>query len=145
MDDAKRSWRIERVARDPLGTGDPVANRTKFTTNARAKFLEVLSETSSVTDAAQAIGMSRRGVYNVRERDPDLASAWDDAVEVAIDALEREARRRAYEGFDEPVFYKGVQVGTMRRYSDRMLELLLRAHRPDKYRETVRQQQAEGH
>jgi hypothetical protein len=41
--------------------------------------------------------------------------AWDEAVEVATDALEREAWRRAVEGFDEP----GEVVGYVKKYSDR--------------------------
>jgi hypothetical protein len=43
------------------------------------------------------------------------------------DALEREAWRRAVEGFDEPVHYQGEVVGYVKKYSDRMLELLLKA------------------
>lgn len=35
------------------------------------------------------------------------------------------------------MWYQGVQVGTRRVFSDRMLELILKAERPDKYRERV--------
>ena len=68
--------------------------------------------------------------------DPDFALAWDEAVNIAADALEREAWRRAVEGFEEPVHYRGEVVGYVKKYSDRMLELLLKAHRPEKYRES---------
>ncbi|HXH11169.1 MAG TPA: terminase [Alphaproteobacteria bacterium] len=100
-------------------------------------FLAHLRQTANVTEAAQMINMARRSLYDARERDPEFAKQWDDAVEEATDALEREARRRAVEGWDEPVFYKGQLQGYIRRYSDRMLELLLRAHRPDKFSERV--------
>jgi hypothetical protein len=40
--------------------------------------------------------------------------------------LEAEARRRAVQGWDEPVFHQGRKVGTIRKYSDRMLEILLK-------------------
>ena len=49
--------------------------------------------------------------------------------------MEREARRRGLEGWDEPVFYQGAQLATVRKYSDRMLELLLRGHRPERYKD----------
>lgn len=114
-----------------------MAHRTKLTTRARMVFLAHLRQTANVTEAAQMINMARRSLYDARERDPEFAKQWDDAVEEATDALEREARRRAVEGWDEPVFYKGQLQGYIRRYSDRMLELLLRAHRPDKFSERV--------
>ena len=47
------------------------------------------------------------------------------------------ARRRAIDGFEEPVFYQGAVVGAVRKYSDRMLELLLKGHAPEKYKDRV--------
>ncbi len=42
------------------------------------------------------------------------------------------------EGVEEPVgWYKGVPGGTVRRYSDVLLMFLLKALRPEKYRERV--------
>lgn len=55
-------------------------------------------------------------MYEWRDDDPDFAAAWAEAEETAIDALEKVARDRATEG-----------------KSDRMLEILLKAHRPEKY------------
>ena len=54
-----------------------------------------------------------------------------------MDAVEAEIRRRGVEGWDEPVFQGGKRVGVIRRYSDRMLEILAKAHRP-KFRENTR-------
>lgn len=65
----------------------------------------------------------------------DFAAQWDEAIETAIDALEHEARRRAVKGVDEPVFYQGNVCGVVTRYSDTLLIQLLKAHRPEKYRE----------
>lgn len=56
---------------------------------------------------------------------------------MAADRLEREAWRRAVEGWEEPVYPKGQLVGTVRLYSDTLLALLLRAARPKRYREQV--------
>jgi len=67
-----------------------------------------------------------------------FAAAWDEALEIATGSLELEARRRAQKGVLEPVYYKGKKVGAVRKYSDTLLIFLLKAHRPDKYRDNVR-------
>ena len=59
----------------------------------------------------------------------------DHAREGAADTLEAEARRRAIEGVEEPVFHKGEQVGTLRKYSDVLLIFLLKGARPERYRD----------
>ena len=56
-------------------------------------------------------------------------------MENAADLLEEEARRRAHDGVDEPVWFQGVQCGTVRKYSDTLLIFLLKGAKPDKYRE----------
>lgn len=104
--------------------------------------------TGNVSAAAQKAGIGRMTAYDARNTDgkegaalleaQEFAAAWDSAREVAADALELEARRRAKEGWPEPVFYQGKQVGRVRKYSDTLLIFLLKATRPEKFRETVR-------
>ena len=110
------------------------------TPNARARrrpwmraFLAVLAETGNVTRSAEAAQVARKTAYRARDRDAHFAAEWTDALDRAADALELEARRRAIEGWEEPVFQRGSQVGVIRRYSDRLLIELLRAHRPHRY------------
>ena len=43
--------------------------------------------------------------------------------------------RRAREGVDEPVFYQGEHCCNVRRYSDTLLIFMLKARKPDVYRE----------
>lgn len=90
---------------------------TKGTDRARAAFLRVLEETCNVTEAARAAGVDRRTVYKWRDADPEFAASWSDAEEAAADKLEQIAFERAKNG-----------------QSDRMLEILLKGHRP-KYRD----------
>lgn len=111
---------------------------SKFSPAARARFCEVLTQTCVVGKACEAVGISRQTAYDHRAKDKDFAAAWDEALETAVDTLEQEAWRRAVVGVDEPIVYEGVITGTVRRYSDELLILLLRAHRPDKYRDTRR-------
>lgn len=97
-------------------------------------FLVTLAETGNVTRAAAAIGCGRSTVYEWREADEDFAKQWERAMRIATLGLEDEARRRAEEGVDEPVFYQGIECGTVRKYSDTLLIFLLKARDP-KYRE----------
>lgn len=101
----------------------------------REAFLAALSEGLSVHHAAGTVGRERRRFYNLRERDEAFAELWRDAYDAGTMVLEDEARRRALEGIEEPVYQGGKLVGTVRRYSDRLLEVLLRARRPEMYRE----------
>jgi hypothetical protein len=110
-----------------------MAHPTKLTPERKAKFVDALVEFGLVTRAAEIAGISRWSAYQHRAKDSDFAAAWDDAREQFCEALEDEARRRAMDGIEEPVYYQGRQVGTQRVYSDKLLALLLRAARPSKY------------
>lgn len=107
---------------------------------ARETFLNELRVRGNITDAAAAAGMSRTTFYEWRRSDPAFAEAWAEALDEAADTLERETWRRAVEGVEEPVFGRvgkdqDGEIGTIRRYSDSLMQLLLRAHKPEKYRE----------
>ena len=112
--------------------------RTARTRKAKqAPFLTAFRRTGSVTGAAREAGVSRSAHYKWVEVDPEYAEQFENANEEMVDGLEQEARRRALEGVDEPVYYKGERVGSFRRYSDALLILLLRAKRPEQYRDSV--------
>ena len=103
----------------------------------RAAFLQALSETASITKACEISKLPRRTVYNWREADPHFAEAWDEALELGTDALEDEAIRRALHGTDKPVYQGGKRVGAVREFSDTLLIFMLKAKRPEKYKERV--------
>lgn len=110
-----------------------MANRPKRTDRARDRFLLVLAERCNVSEAARAINIARSTAYEWRRSDQEFAALWDEAEQIAIDRLESEAWRRAVDGVDKPITYQGEVTGTYKEYSDRMLEILLKGHRPDKY------------
>ena len=59
-------------------------------------------------------------------------------MDEAIDIMEEEARRRAFEGVDEPVgFWQGKSETTVKRYSDTLAIFLMKAHRPEKFRDNL--------
>lgn len=110
-----------------------MANREK--TGWKLKFIRHLSVTGHVSDSAQAAGVSRAMVYKHRAAETAFQLAWDDAVEQGLDTLEYEARRRALDGWDEPVFYEGEECGVKRKFSDSLMMFLLKGGRPKKYRD----------
>jgi hypothetical protein len=98
-------------------------------------FLAAFVEHATVTAAAHAAGIARRTHYWWLETDEGYAKRFKDADDQVTEALEAEAKRRAHVGVSEPVFYKGEAVGTIQKYSDTLLIFLLKARRPDVYRE----------
>lgn len=110
--------------------------RTNRTPKKREQFLQaIVDNAGNVTEACAAAGISKRSAYDWREADPDFKAAWDDAVELTTEALEQEVYRRAFEGCEEPVFYKGEMCGAIKRYSDTLAMFTLKARKPEKYRE----------
>lgn len=112
--------------------------RTIRTPVKRKKFLDSLVETGgNVSRSCLCAGVSKVAAYAWRNDDRDFATEWDEAVETGTEAMEEEARRRAYRGVDKPVFYQGEECGTIREYSDTLMIFLLKARKPDKYREKI--------
>lgn len=101
-------------------------------------FLSHFAVLGVITEAAVAAGVDRERHYEWLadpEKYPNYREAYENAREKAADRLEAEATRRAVDGWEEPVFQQGMQVGLIRRHSDRMLEILLKARRPERFRE----------
>jgi hypothetical protein len=95
--------------------------------------IQAIAETGILTVAAKRAGVDRNTIMRWKKNYPAFMDAFDQALEISIDLLEVEARNRAIRGVKEPVFYKGEIVGHIEKPSDRLMELLLRAHRPEKY------------
>jgi hypothetical protein len=128
-----RSSRSAATVKKPKLHGDGRSNARARKSPLPAKigrraFLAAFEECGNVTVACQLAGVSRSAVYLWRE-DPEFEAEFEAAGETAADALEAEARRRAVEGFTEPVFQGGAQVGTITRYSDTLLIFLLKGRR----------------
>jgi hypothetical protein len=101
----------------------------------RKQFLATLAATGNVGVASEACKLYRTTPYQWKKKDPEFSKQWDEALDSAADAAEEEVRRRAVDGWEEPVFYQGEVVGHTRKFSDRMLELYIKALRPEKFRE----------
>lgn len=81
---------------------------TRETADQRRKiFLAELAAHGRVATACRAAGLDRSDTYKTKDRDPEFAKQWDDALELFIDSLEGAARLRAVEGLDEPLSHQG--------------------------------------
>ncbi|MCG7851040.1 MAG: hypothetical protein MIO92_00805 [Methanosarcinaceae archaeon] len=110
-----------------------MAQNPKITPAFKKKFLKLLSETGHVSNSCLALNVSRNEMYRHRRNSPKFEEKWKQALSDAVELLEDEAWRRAYEGIDRAVWYKGTVVGTEKLYSDTLLMHRLNAERPDKY------------
>lgn len=80
-------------------------------------FLAALAEHGNVSRAARSARIHRTLAYQQRAVDAEFAKAWQDAQSQGLDSLEDVANVRA------------------RKDSDTLLIFLLKAHRPEKYRD----------
>ena len=78
-------------------------------------FLSELAVDGNVTRAANIAGVQRACVYDKRERDPEFAKRWANAINAFADTLEKEAFRRAVLGVEKPIAYQGQFTYVMER------------------------------
>lgn len=112
--------------------------RGRKTRDWRPAFLAALADAGLVKEACEVAGVHRSTVYEERQRNETFALAWHDVEEETTERMEREAIRRAAEGVERPVFQGGKHVGSIREFSDTLLIFMLKARRPEVYRETTR-------
>lgn len=110
-------------------------NDKETTDEKRFRFLCLFSETGNVSESAKKAGLNRQYLYDFRDENPDFAEAWEECKKRAREVLKDEALRRAVKGVLEPVFYKGKKCGSVRKYSDSLLALLIKAAFPDEFAE----------
>ncbi len=82
------------------------------------QFLSALAKTGVIASACRMAHVTYTEVTSLRKKDDDFSTAWFDALEQATDSLETEARRRALEGFNEPVIYQGQMTPEWERDAD---------------------------
>jgi len=73
--------------------------------NWKAEFLEALREGHTVSYAAKSAGVSRRHAYRHREKSPQFAREWDEALQEGLDNLLEIARARAADLSDKASAY----------------------------------------
>lgn len=116
----------------------------------RVNFLRAFALRGIVLDGCTAAGVSRTAVNTWRETSEWFETLYCIAQDEAADRIEAEAFRRGVEGYDEPVIFQGLpsivkdketgeeRILTVRKYSDTLMQMMLRGAKPDKYRENHR-------
>ncbi len=127
-----------------------------FTDDRKAEFLDIVRETGRRTLAIVKVGVHRETVRKHLKSDEKFAMAFEEAMAYFRESLVAEAVRRGVKGVDEPVYNRGVRVmdvhpddaerlaeleaagekprmkpASVRRYSDSLLQSLLKAHLPE--------------
>ena len=81
-------------------------------------------------------------VFTLEDETYTFRELCEQAMDMFADSIEQETVRRAVNGYDEPVVYKGQIMSeideetgyykpvTVKKYSDRLLEILLKGQRP---------------
>lgn len=118
-----------------------------WTPERQRAFIGALSDSGVVMEAARSVGMSDAAAYKLR-RAPgaeSFAAAWDAALQTASGRLVDIAFDRAINGIDDVVVDKeGRHLYTKRKYNDRLLMFLIRAHAPERYRHANQDGRAAG-
>lgn len=119
----------------------PDRKRPKRATEAdKAAFLDLIREGHTAASAARGLGFNpttftKKTGRNIQAVDEEFAEAYQEAIEHSTQLLEREAIRRAAEGWDEAHVTNKGEIYVIRKYSDVLLMFLLKARRPETYRD----------
>lgn len=100
-------------------------------------FLDQFEKVANVTKACKKAKVSRSALYHTWMKDKEFEKAFADSQKVAASVLKDEMTRRAHEGVVEPVFQGGKKVGSVRKYSDTLLIVLMKAHDPENFKDRV--------
>ncbi|NCN84549.1 MAG: hypothetical protein GW808_14615 [Sphingomonadales bacterium] len=100
--------------------------RDGWTEERRKIFIAVLRESGCVLDACRVAGMSDTSAYRLRERDPEIAEQWDDAVANGQRGLVAVAHQHAVVGKETVIYRNGEEVERRVVPSDSILALLIK-------------------
>ena len=98
-------------------------------------YLDALPKLVTSSLALKAAGATPYQLAVWRESDAAFLVAERYAREAIADQLEAEAVRRAFRGVKRPVYQGGLLAGYLTEYSDQLLMFVLRAMRPERFRE----------
>lgn len=87
--------------------------------------------------ASQVSGVSRQAHYGWLRRDALYRKVFEQAQMIVADAVEEEVWRRAFEGYETPVLYRGKITDYYKTYSDTLAMFMLKKFRPEVYRDSA--------
>jgi hypothetical protein len=103
----------------------------------KTAFLAAYAECGVISRACKIADIGRTTYYDWMDSDSSFVAAFGEAHAHAVESMEAEARRRAIEGWDEPVFHEGSVCGYKRKFSDTLLIFMLKGAKPETYRDSL--------
>jgi hypothetical protein len=101
------------------------------------KFLNAYPECLTIAATARKVGITTKTHHWNMKHSNGYRRCFEALKDYVVVAMEEEAIRRATRGVREDIFYQGEKCGEKRVYSDGLLMFMLKAARPDVYRERV--------
>lgn len=96
-------------------------------------FLERLIKVPNMGECARAVGLNSTKLRQWRTDDPEFNEACNEVWQSHVDRLEQVAMERAIDGWQEPIYYRGVKVGEKTVYSPNLMMKMLEANRREIY------------
>lgn len=121
---------------DRVTTGTPTGVN-KTVENWELFFYLLLKYAGNVTRACELSKISREAVYARRNANPEFEARFQEVKAQAIEVMEDEATRRAFEGVEEGIYFQGSKIDLKTVYSDGLIQFLLRANKPEKYKDRL--------
>lgn len=115
---------LELVKSGDAATDEMNITRGGALTRWQKVFITALRKTPSVSHACTVSGVARATAYKYRKENTEFGAQWRDSLEKAVDDLEAVAFKLATEG------------------DSSLISFLLRAHRPEIYKDTQRHEVA---
>lgn len=99
------------------------------------QFLVAFPGAITLKAAAKAVNIDIQTHYKWKHNSPAYAQCFESLNTYVVEAMEEEAKRRSLLGVEKNIYYQGEVVGTEVIFSDQLLMFMLRAAKPDTYRE----------
>ena len=96
----------------------------------QATFLAAFERSANVTESCKAAGIDRSTFYDWLEKYEIFSLLYNQAKEIANDAIRAEIFRRGHDGYTEQVLVGG-KVQTVHKYSDTLLIFLAKSRMPE--------------
>jgi len=114
---------------------------TNFTHDRKVAYCKELAKSGEHARAREKVGVCGKTVDKHRLKFPEFDKLVEEAMESYRASLAAEIHRRGVDGWEEPVFQGGIEVGKKQRFSDALLLAQAKRHMPDEYGDRLRVEQ----
>ena len=125
--------------KNPVKKAKKKTTKSKFDTPAKlAAFIGFLAQSGNVRKAAAKAKISPNTVYQEKAANEDFKKLYEQALQVAVDAIEGNALERAMNGIRKAVYKGNKRVGTEIEFNDTLTMFILKTRRREVYGDSVK-------